>query len=317
MSIAIASIGELLVEFVCADKGGRHRRLGTYSGPYPSGAPGIFIDQAARCGGRAIFVGAVGQRRLRRGHPGAASRRRRRRQPDRRSSRFADRQRLRQLQRRRQPRLRLQHRAFGRRAICRRRGGRRTAAGLRHGSRPCLGIGPVERGDGRKDAAAVQGAARAAACAVSFDPNIRKELIGSPSYFATVNELVDISQLFPAQRGRCGGAVSGRGAGDLCGKAVRQGRPLRRAEAGRQGRGRNSSRRRAPQRCGAQRERRRSDRRRRLFLRHLRHADRLGLCLSRSAGARQRRGRAGGHQGRADGRQQPARRLQAWLAARS
>ena len=61
VSIAIASIGELLVEFVCSDKGGRHKRLGTYAGPYPSGAPGIFIDQAARCGGRAIFVGAVGQ----------------------------------------------------------------------------------------------------------------------------------------------------------------------------------------------------------------------------------------------------------------
>ncbi len=56
----IAAIGELLVEFVCADKGGRHRRVGNYSGPYASGAPGIFIDQAARCGGRCIFVGAVG-----------------------------------------------------------------------------------------------------------------------------------------------------------------------------------------------------------------------------------------------------------------
>jgi len=60
MSIAIASIGELLVEFVCADKDGHHRRMGQYSGPYPSGAPGIFIDQAARCGARSIFVGSVG-----------------------------------------------------------------------------------------------------------------------------------------------------------------------------------------------------------------------------------------------------------------
>lgn len=59
-SIGIASIGELLVEFVCADKDGRHRRVGTYSGPYASGAPGIFIDQAALCGGRCIFAGAVG-----------------------------------------------------------------------------------------------------------------------------------------------------------------------------------------------------------------------------------------------------------------
>jgi sugar/nucleoside kinase (ribokinase family) len=59
-SNGIASIGELLVEFVCADKDGHHRRAGTYSGPYASGAPGIFIDQAARCGGHCIFAGAVG-----------------------------------------------------------------------------------------------------------------------------------------------------------------------------------------------------------------------------------------------------------------
>jgi sugar/nucleoside kinase (ribokinase family) len=56
----IASIGELLAEFVCGDRGGRHLRAGTYSGPYASGAPGIFIDQAARCGARCIFAGAVG-----------------------------------------------------------------------------------------------------------------------------------------------------------------------------------------------------------------------------------------------------------------
>jgi sugar/nucleoside kinase (ribokinase family) len=56
----IGSIGELLVEFVCGDKGGHHLRVGNYSGPYASGAPGIFIDQAARCGGRCIFAGAVG-----------------------------------------------------------------------------------------------------------------------------------------------------------------------------------------------------------------------------------------------------------------
>lgn len=56
----VGCIGELLVEFVCAAKNGHHRRVGTYSGPYPSGAPGIFIDQAARCGAAAIFAGAVG-----------------------------------------------------------------------------------------------------------------------------------------------------------------------------------------------------------------------------------------------------------------
>jgi sugar/nucleoside kinase (ribokinase family) len=56
----VGSLGELLVEFVCADKDGRHLRPSTYRGPFPSGAPGIFIDQAARTGARAVFAGAVG-----------------------------------------------------------------------------------------------------------------------------------------------------------------------------------------------------------------------------------------------------------------
>ncbi len=60
MGKGIASIGELLVEFVCDSKDARHRRAGHYSGPYPSGAAGIFIDQAARCAARTIFIGAVG-----------------------------------------------------------------------------------------------------------------------------------------------------------------------------------------------------------------------------------------------------------------
>jgi sugar/nucleoside kinase (ribokinase family) len=61
MDTAVACIGELLVEFVCSDKNGRHRRIGSYAGPFPSGAPGIFIDQVAKVGARAIFVGAVGR----------------------------------------------------------------------------------------------------------------------------------------------------------------------------------------------------------------------------------------------------------------
>jgi sugar/nucleoside kinase (ribokinase family) len=62
--ICIGSIGELLVEFVCTQKNGRNLRAAPYIGPFPSGAPGIFIDQAARIassfGGRAVFAGAVG-----------------------------------------------------------------------------------------------------------------------------------------------------------------------------------------------------------------------------------------------------------------
>lgn len=53
-------MGELLVEFICTEKDGRNQRASTYTGPFPSGAPGIFIDQAARVGARTIFSGAVG-----------------------------------------------------------------------------------------------------------------------------------------------------------------------------------------------------------------------------------------------------------------
>ena len=56
----IASLGELLVEFICRDKDGHHLRPAAYDGPFPSGAPGIYIDQAARIAGRALFAGAVG-----------------------------------------------------------------------------------------------------------------------------------------------------------------------------------------------------------------------------------------------------------------
>ena len=62
--VCIGSVGELLVEFVCTEKDTRHLRAAAYIGPFPSGAPGIFIDQAARVaaglGVRAIFAGAVG-----------------------------------------------------------------------------------------------------------------------------------------------------------------------------------------------------------------------------------------------------------------
>jgi sugar/nucleoside kinase (ribokinase family) len=56
----IASIGELLVEFISDAKDLHHLSPSTYHGPYPSGAPGIFIDQVARIAGCAMFAGAVG-----------------------------------------------------------------------------------------------------------------------------------------------------------------------------------------------------------------------------------------------------------------
>jgi len=56
----IATLGELLVEFVCTDTDTQHARPAPYIGPFPSGAPGIFIDQAAQIIGQAVFAGAVG-----------------------------------------------------------------------------------------------------------------------------------------------------------------------------------------------------------------------------------------------------------------
>lgn len=56
----IGSLGELLVEFVATDRGTGHLVPTDYRGPFPSGAPGIFIDQAARLRARTIFAGAVG-----------------------------------------------------------------------------------------------------------------------------------------------------------------------------------------------------------------------------------------------------------------
>ena len=56
----IGSLGELLVEFVCTEKDRHNRSAAPYVGPFASGAPGIFIDQAARVGARAVFAGAIG-----------------------------------------------------------------------------------------------------------------------------------------------------------------------------------------------------------------------------------------------------------------
>ncbi len=56
----IIAVGELLVEFVSHSKGCDLRDLSQYSGPYPSGAPAICIDQAARIGAPTQIFGGVG-----------------------------------------------------------------------------------------------------------------------------------------------------------------------------------------------------------------------------------------------------------------
>lgn len=58
--LTVITIGELLVEFVSHTKGCGLTRIGPYSGPYPSGAPAIFLDQAARMGATTAMIGSVG-----------------------------------------------------------------------------------------------------------------------------------------------------------------------------------------------------------------------------------------------------------------
>ncbi|KEJ88708.1 carbohydrate kinase family protein [Sulfitobacter donghicola] len=56
----IATVGEILVEFVSHQKNCGLKTIADYSGPYPSGAPAIFLDQAARMGARTEMIGGVG-----------------------------------------------------------------------------------------------------------------------------------------------------------------------------------------------------------------------------------------------------------------
>ncbi len=56
----IATIGEILVEFVSHNRNCALEQVSDYSGPYPSGAPAIFLDQASRMGARTEMIGGVG-----------------------------------------------------------------------------------------------------------------------------------------------------------------------------------------------------------------------------------------------------------------
>src|SRR5271157_3412313 len=57
---AILTIGEILVEIMATERGDGFLEPVKLIGPFPSGAPAIFIDQAARFGQPAALIGAVG-----------------------------------------------------------------------------------------------------------------------------------------------------------------------------------------------------------------------------------------------------------------
>ena len=57
---SIVAMGEILVEIMATERGQSFRKPGTLIGPYASGAPAIFIDQVAKLGSRAALIGCVG-----------------------------------------------------------------------------------------------------------------------------------------------------------------------------------------------------------------------------------------------------------------
>jgi sugar/nucleoside kinase (ribokinase family) len=56
----IMTLGEILVEIMATEPGQGFRAPGPLVGPFPSGAPAIFIDQVARLGHPAAIIGCVG-----------------------------------------------------------------------------------------------------------------------------------------------------------------------------------------------------------------------------------------------------------------
>ena len=56
----ILTMGEILVEIMATERGQSFRKPGTLIGPYASGAPAIFIDQVAKAGSRCAMIGCIG-----------------------------------------------------------------------------------------------------------------------------------------------------------------------------------------------------------------------------------------------------------------
>lgn len=60
MTLTICTMGELLVEFLSRDPQQKFTQPGEFVGPFPSGAPAIFAAQVAKLAHRAIIFGCVG-----------------------------------------------------------------------------------------------------------------------------------------------------------------------------------------------------------------------------------------------------------------
>ena len=56
----IVIMGEMIVEIMRDREDAPLHEAGVFKGPYPSGAPAICIDTAARLGSRTAIIGGVG-----------------------------------------------------------------------------------------------------------------------------------------------------------------------------------------------------------------------------------------------------------------
>jgi fructokinase len=189
----IVTFGELLVEFVATGAGQTFDSAGTFEGPFASGAPAIFADQAARQGVSVSIAGCVGQDAFgdailqRLANDGVSVRH---------VARFAD-------------------RPTGTAFVAYRADGERqfvfniaqSAAGLLgrgaisselfEGCRwlHIMGSSLYNRGAIAAAHAAVD-EARRHECKISFDPNVRLELTGSPEVQQALWETLEICHLF-------------------------------------------------------------------------------------------------------------------------
>ena len=191
----IACVGDLLVELVCTSRNGHHRQVGTYAGPYPSGAAGIFIDQAARTGAECIFVGAVGNDAF-----GQVV-------LDRLRADGVDTRLIRVLEGVPTGTAFVSYNDDGSRdfvyniALSAAAGfdaGDPTIAGLLDFRPDVLHVSGSALGDPNMGAKVVRlcKALHAAGVKISFDPNVRKELIGNAAYFDLVREVLALSSIF-------------------------------------------------------------------------------------------------------------------------
>ena len=189
----IVTFGELLVEFVAAQVDQRLDAPGIFEGPFPSGAPAIFADQAARQGVSVEMAGCVGEDAF-----GDAVIRRL----------LADGVSVGNIARRRD-------RPTGTAFVAYRAGGERgfvfniaqSAAGLLderaihpalfEGCRFLHVMGSSLYNPGAILAArAAVAEARRHAAGISFDPNIRPELIRSPEAQSALREMLDRCDVF-------------------------------------------------------------------------------------------------------------------------